>query len=1398
MSLTSSRVSPRLSFAKTKKVVSLPNLIDLQKRSYDEFLQIDCDPKKRPNIGLQEIFEEVFPVKSFSGDARLEFSHYTLEEPRYDVDEARKKGTTFSSALRVTFRLVSWDTDSETGNRSIRAIKEQDVYMGDVPLMTKHATFVINGVERVVVAQVLRSPGVFFDDDGGRTHASGKHLFSASVRPFRGSWLDFEFDARDMLYVRIDKKRKMYVSTFLMALPAGDENENAQSTEGMSREAILKHFYDVVPYKIEDEYVVTSFCAERWKGVRLTHTLIDHKSGEELIEQGKKLTGPVIRDLLKKKIQETRLPHSSLIGKYLAEDVINGETGEIYAEGGDEISEDMLETLRSHAKELRLLDIDHIRHGSYLRDVLMADRTSNRQSALFEIYRALRPGDPPTFESASNFFQSLFFETEKYDLSTVGRVKTNARLGLDKPESLTCLSKEDILGTVRVLLELRNGRGTIDDIDSLSNRRVRAVGEMLGSQYKLGLLRLERSIKERMSSLDENDCVPQNVLNAKPLAAVMRDFFSSSQLSQFMDQTNPLSEITHKRRFSALGPGGLAKERASIEVRDVHPTHYGRICPVETPEGQSIGLINSMASYARVNAHGFVETPYARVTNGRVTDEIVHLSAIEESRHTIAQGNAIVDDDGALTETLVSCRNDGDYVLVPATEVNFIDVSPKQILSVAASLIPFVENDDASRALMGSNMQRQAVPLLKPQAPFVGTGMERIAGYDSGCTLVARRSGVVTQVDGNRIVVLADQDVQDKESADASPVDIYNLTKFQKTNHGTCINQRPVVDCGERVEMGQMITDGPAIDRGELALGSNVVTAFMPWNGYGFEDSIIVSERLVQNDTYTSVHIEEYEISARDTKLGNEEVTRDIPGAGEEMLQRLDESGIVYVGAEVKAGDILVGKVTPKGDSPMTSEEKLLRAIFGEKAMDMRDTSLRMPPGSSGTVVDVRVFSRRGIEADERSQALRNVEISRLTQDHETEKAVIEGGASTHLCEILTGATAKKKIGKVTEGQTLTKDVLESLAFPVLSQVVVQESNVAQAARDCLETLKIALDSLKVRFDKKVGRVHRGDDLPAGVLKTVRVFVAIKRKLQIGDKMAGRHGNKGVVSKVLPVEDMPYLEDGTPVDMVLNPLGLPSRMNVGQILETHLGWAARGMGKKIESFLKEQAVQKTFDFKKLREVLKSFYGLASKPTMLEDIDQADDETLLAWATGFSRGLPTETPVFEGPKLDTVGKALESAGLDPSGQSTLYDGRTGEAFDRKVTVGVLYMLKLHHLIDEKIHARSVGPYSLITQQPLGGKSNLGGQRLGEMEVWALEGYGAAYTLREMLTVKSDDTEGRTRAYEAIIRGNTHFECGVPASFNVLVKELRALGLNVDFLSDRAADLYGDHEDQARGI
>ncbi len=1369
----------RRSYSRISDVAPVPNLIELQKTSYDLFLQQKVDPAKREATGLEGILRGIFPIQDTSGRSQLEYVQYVLEEPKYDLIEARQKGGTYASALRVTFRLVVWDVDEETGARSIRHIKEQDVYMGDMPLMTVNGTFMINGIERVIVSQMHRSPGVFFDHDKGRVHASGKFLFAARVIPYRGSWLDLEFDAKDLLFVRIDRKRKFPVSTLLMAL---DSAETAQKraeghhfgvgeARGMDREEMLHRFYETVTYVSRGDQWETDFIPSAWRGVKLVRPLVNAETGAVVAEVGTKVVARLLAQFQRENLKRIFVPQEEIIGRYLALDCVNLETGEIYAEAGDEITPQVLSTLLAQGMEtLSVLNIDHVTVGSYLRDTLLADKNSTRDEALLDIFRILRPGEPPTVDAAESLFWGLFFDPEKYDLSTVGRVKMNARLGEETPDSLRTLRKEDILGIVRVLLELRDGRNAIDDIDSLSNRRVRAVGELMENQYRAGLTRVERLTRERMGSIDLDTALPQDILNAKPVAAVLREFFGTSQLSQFMDQTNPLSEITHKRRISALGPGGLTRDRAGLEVRDVHPTHYGRICPVETPEGPNIGLINSLATYALVNPYGFIETPYRRVEKGHVTNEVVYLSAMQEGDYAIAQGNATLDENKNLVGDMISCRKAGDYVLAAPEEVDLIDVSPKQILSVAAALIPFVENDDASRALMGANMQRQAVPLIHPQAPLIGTGMELSVARDSGALVIAQRGGVVDQVDATRIVIRTDGE----PSSENSGVDIYNLMKFQKSNASTCINQKPLVHVGDIVTQGQVIGDGPATELGELALGRNVTVAFLAWNGCCFEDSIVISERLVQQDAYTSIHIEEFEVEARDTKLGSEEITGDIPGISEGAASRLDESGIVYIGASVKPGDVLVGKVTPKGDNPVTPEEKLLRAIFGEKAADMRDTSLRLPPGFSGTVVDVRVFSRRGVDKDERSIAIERAEIARLVKDRDAEKNILERNYRARLQALLVGQTLASGHAGVKAKTVLSADVLQAMPAHEWRHVTVVDEDVSSKLEALRDQLQNALTALTKRFENKVERVRRGDDLQAGVLKKVKVYVAVKRKLQPGDKMAGRHGNKGVVSRIVPVEDMPYLADGTPVDIVLNPLGLPSRMNMGQILETHLGWAAKSLGRQVSQMLMDVADGKTVG--DLRASFAELYG--QRADAIQALNSLSDAELISMAAHLEDGLPMATPVFEGARESEIAEALEKAGQNASGQVTLYDGRSGEPFDRQVTVGVIYMLKLHHLVDEKIHARSVGPYSLITQQPLGGKAQFGGQRLGEMEVWALEAYGAAYTLQEMLTVKSDDIVGRTLAYESIIRGDNHFECGIPESFNVLVKELRSLGLNME--------------------
>ena len=1372
----------RKHFGRLPETVEMPNLIEVQKTSYESFLQREVPDAERDEAGLQEVFRSVFPIHDFSERGTLEFVSYEFEEPKYDVEECQQRGMTYAAPLKVTLRLVVWDIDEETAARSIRDVKEQDVYMGDMPLMTSNGTFVVNGTERVIVSQMHRSPGVFFDHDKGKTHSSGKFLFAARIIPYRGSWLDFEFDAKDLVYVRIDRRRKLPVTTLLLALDnektsekraklAAKEKEiEIEDIEGMSPEDVLAYFYNTVPFAKVKRGWKTPFEADRLRGMKLTHDLVNAKSGRTVAEVGNKMTPRLLRQLAEK-LDEVLVPDEELIGRYIAEDVIDEKSGLVYVEAGDEITEEVMEMLtEAGIEEINTLAIDHVNVGPYIRNTLAVDKNTSRDEAMIDIYRVMRPGEPPTLETAENLFKSLFFDPERYDLSAVGRVKMNARLGFETEDSMRVLRKEDILEVVRTMVEMKDGRGDIDDIDHLGNRRVRSVGELMENQYRVGLLRMERAIRERMSSVDIDTVMPHDLINAKPAAAAVREFFGSSQLSQFMDQTNPLSEITHKRRLSALGPGGLTRERAGFEVRDVHPTHYGRICPIETPEGPNIGLINSLATFARVNKYGFIETPYRKVIDKKVSKEVIYLSAMEEGRYTIAQANEPLDDKGRFANELVSSRKGGEFVMSMRDDIEFIDVSPKQLVSVATALIPFLENDDANRALMGSNMMRQAVPLIRSEAPLVGTGMEDPVARDSGATVVARRTGIIDQVDATRIVVRAtDEDTAHTDTG----VDIYNLQKFQRSNQNTYLHQRPLVKVGDRVQAGDCIGDGPSTDLGELALGRNVLVAFMPWNGYNFEDSILISERMVRDDVFTSIHIEEFEVMARDTKLGQEEITRDIPNVGEEALKNLDEAGIVYIGAEVKPSDILVGKVTPKGESPMTPEEKLLRAIFGEKASDVRDTSLRLPPGVSGTVVEVRVFSRRGVDKDERAMAIERAEIERLAKDRDDERAILERSFQARLTGLLLNKKAVGGPKGIKEGVKLTEELLAEYTAGQMSQIVIAND---RAMKD-VETLKSQFEAdiarLEARFDNKVEKLQRGDDLSPGVMKMVKVFVAVKRKLQPGDKMAGRHGNKGVISKIVPSEDMPYLEDGTPVDVVLNPLGVPSRMNVGQILETHMGWACRGLGEQIGEML--DAARQANSYTKLKNHLKDVYDATE---FKRDISQLDDSGMDELGENLRNGVPIATPVFDGAREAEIDEMLEKAGLSKSGQCTLTDGRTGEQFDRPVTVGYIYILKLHHLVDDKIHARSIGPYSLVTQQPLGGKAQFGGQRFGEMEVWALEAYGAAYTLQEMLTVKSDDVSGRTKVYEAIVRGDDTFEAGIPESFNVLVKELHSLGLNVE--------------------
>jgi len=1370
----------RKTFGRIAEVAPMPNLIEVQKSSYDHFLQMEVVPERRANVGLQEVFRSVFPIRDFSERAQLEFVRYELETPKYDVDECQQRGITYAAPLKVTLRLVVWDVDEDTGSRSIRDIKEQDVYMGDMPLMTKNGTFIINGTERVIVSQMHRSPGVFFDHDKGKTHSSGKYLFAARIIPYRGSWLDFEFDAKDHVYVRIDRRRKLPATTLLLALDSAATEELRRHRKGenkpllpgeaagMSKEEILSNFYGSILFRRGAQGWMMPFQEDYFKG-KLTSDLRNADTGEIVLSAGERVTPRIARRLRDDGLTEVLVTDEELIGRFFASDLINESTGEVYFEAGDEITAVTLANLTDYGiDELPVLDIDHVTVGPYIRNTLAIDKNATREDALIDMYRVMRPGEPPTLETAEALFNGLFFDPERYDLSAVGRVKMNSRLGLPGDDSVRTLRKADILAILKVLVELKDGRGEIDDIDHLGNRRVRSVGELMENQYRVGLLRMERAIRERMSSVEIDTVMPHDLINAKPAAAAVREFFGSSQLSQFMDQTNPLSEITHKRRLSALGPGGLTRERAGFEVRDVHPTHYGRICPIETPEGPNIGLINSLATYARVNQYGFIESPYRRVVGGRVTDEVVYLSAMDEGRYAIAQANVETDAEGRITAELINCRKAGDFVMTRPEDIDLIDVSPKQLVSVAAALIPFLENDDANRALMGSNMQRQAVPLIRSEAPLVGTGMEETVARDSGVTIIARRAGIVDQVDATRIVVRATEET----STAASGVDIYNLLKFQRSNQNTCITQRPLVKVGDAVMAGDIIADGPSTHLGELALGRNVLCAFMPWHGYNFEDSILISERLVSDDVFTSIHIEEFEVMARDTKLGQEEITRDIPNVGEEALKNLDEAGIVYIGAEVKPGDILVGKVTPKGESPMTPEEKLLRAIFGEKASDVRDTSLRLPPGVSGTIVEVRVFSRRGVDKDERALAIERAEIERLAKDRDDERAILERTFAARLKELLLRQIAVGGPRGMKSGAEITEDVLAEYPPALWKQISIRDDAGMADIEGLKKQMDDAIAALTARFESKVEKLQRGDELPPGVMKMVKVFVAVKRKLQPGDKMAGRHGNKGVISRIVPAEDMPYLEDGTPVDIVLNPLGVPSRMNVGQILETHLGWAAAGLGQRIGEVLGR--VKRGLADGELRGLLDAMYDGEDKA----EIEKLEEQELIELAGNLANGVPVASPVFDGAREEDIVAMLKKAGLSSSGQVTLIDGRTGEPFDRPVTVGYIYMMKLHHLVDDKIHARSIGPYSLVTQQPLGGKAQFGGQRFGEMEVWALEAYGAAYTLQEMLTVKSDDVSGRTKVYEAIVRGDDNFEAGIPESFNVLVKELRSLGLNVE--------------------
>ena len=1378
----------RRSFGKIDAVSDMPSLIEVQTGSYASFIEQDKNAEPC-EFGLEEVFKSIFPIKDFSGNGELEFVKYELEEPKYDVDECIKRDMTYAAPVKATLRLVVWDIDEATGAKSIHDIKEQDVYMGDIPLMTDKGTFIFNGTERVVVSQMHRSPGVFFDHDKGKTVASGKYLFAARVIPYRGSWLDFEFDAKDLVYARIDRRRKLPVTSILYSLYSKETEEKIKKLakegkkldrseiKGMDKEEILNYFYDVDTYVADKKSWKAKFVPERMKGVKFDFDLVNAKTGDVVLERGKKLTPRSAQKLADEGLEFYSVAKEQMYGKFLANNVVEGKTGEIIAEAGAELNEELLDKIaKAKIGEIKTLFIDGVNVGPYIRNTLEADKNNCREEALLDIYRVMRPGEPPTYETADQLFKSLFFDIERYDLSSVGRVKMNVALDIsfdDAPDTYRTLRKDDILRIVKRLVELRDGKGEVDDIDHLGNRRVRSVGELMENQYRMGLLRMERAIRERMSSEVLNNVKPQDLVNAKPIASVIREFFGSSQLSQFMDQNNPLSEITHKRRLSALGPGGLSRERAGFEVRDVHPTHYGRICPIETPEGPNIGLINSLSTYARINKYGFIECPYRKVVNGVVTKEVVYLSANEEGKFKIAEANAKVKEDGHFENDLIACRKAGEFEFAHPEEIDFIDVSPQQLVSVATALIPFLENDDANRALMGSNMQRQGVPLLRSEAPLVGTGMEAAVAKDSGATVVAKYDGIVDAVDANRIVVRS----KEGNGADMG-VEIYKLQKFRRSNQNTCINQVPLVKVGDEVKAGDIMADGPCTDMGELALGKNVLVAFMPWNGLNYEDAILLSERVSRDDVFTSLHIEEFEVMARDTKLGQEEITRDIPNVGEEALRNLDEAGIVYIGAEVKAGDILVGKVTPKGESPVTPEEKLLRAIFGEKASDVRDTSLRVQPGIEGIVVDVHVFSRRGVEKDERALSIEQEEISHLAKDRDDEIAIIRRNFDARLKEMLLGQVVVDAPKGIAKNSKITEEVLASQPSSQWRKIVVKDEEVMAKIEEFGAAFDARLERIQKHFDNKVEKVQRGDDLLPGVLKMVKVFIATKRKIQTGDKIAGRHGNKGTISRVLPLQDMPYMEDGTPVDIVLNPLGVPSRMNVGQILETHLGWAASELGKQLNEMCEQyKRGEKTMD--ELNEELRKIYG---DKQYKNDIVPLSEPEKLEMISNLKHGVPMATPVFDGASGDDINNMLTMAGLPTSGQIDLYDGRTGEKFDRKVTVGIIYMIKLHHIVDEKMHARSVGPYSLVTQQPLGGKAQFGGQRFGEMEVWALQAYGAAYTLQEMLTVKSDDVNGRTKVYEAIVRGEDSFEAGIPESFNVLTKEIKSLCLNVELLNE----------------
>ena len=1347
----------RKNFGKLKESLSIPNLIEVQKNSYKELTEYKNDIDKNLIKGFDRVFKSIFPIEDLNDKATLEYVSYRLEKPKFDVEECISRDLTYSAALKTTLRLVVYEIDQENNTKDILSAKEQEVYMGEVPMMTNSGTFITNGVQRVVVNQMHRSPGVFFDHDKGKSHASGKLLFNCRVIPNRGSWLDFEFDVKDFMYFRIDRKKKIFITTLLQAL-------------GFTKNDIVNEFYDRDNYTYDQKIKKwkTKFDPENYKAKNFSEEVIDAKNNKVIVKLGEKINFLTAKKLAKEGLKEIYVSNLSLVGKFLHKDL---KIGEEILNIGTEINDTILnKIIDSNVEVVQISKTNSINKGPYILQTLFNDKNENKNDAITEIYKMLRPGEPPTLEIATQIFNNLFFSSDRYDLSDVGRVKMNSRLNLSCSDKITILRNDDILAIIKKMLEIRDGKDEVDDIDHLGNRRVRSVGELVENQARIGIYRMERAIKEKMTSLDIESAMPQDLINAKPLTVSLKDFFATSQLSQFMDQTNPLSEITHKRRVSALGPGGLTRERAGFEVRDVHPTHYGRICPIETPEGPNIGLINSLSTYSKINKYGFIESPYKKVQDGVVQDSIEYLSAMEESKFTIAQANSVIDKNGKFLEQLVSCRQNLNFILSKSENIDYIDVSPKQLVSVAASLIPFLENDDANRALMGSNMMRQAVPLLKPEAPLVGTGIESDVALDSGVTIVAKREGVVDKIDGKRIVIK----VTDEKDFSKSGVDIYNLQKFKRSNQNTCINQKPLVRIGDKVKSGDIIADGPSTKIGELALGKNVTVAFMPWQGYNFEDSILISERCVTDDVFTSIHIEEYDVMARDTKLGEEDITRDIPNVNEESLKNLDESGIVYIGAEVKPGDILVGKVTPKGDSAAGPEEKLLRSIFGEKAIDVTDTSLKMPSGSGGIVVDVRVFNRHGIEKDERSITIERAEVDAVQQDKIVEEEILERSIKQRALSILNGEKLTKKIKNFPQGDEINENLINELTVSEIFKLLISDNKKLEALSQLKDQHNDAKKDIQDRFEDKVLKIKQGDDLLPSVMKMVKVFVAIKRRLRPGDKMSGRHGNKGVVSKIVPVEDMPYQENGKPVDIVLNPLGVPSRMNVGQILETHLGWSCTELGETLKTLINENQ-NKIEKNDKIQNFLRSVY---SKDVFESSIKKLSNSEFKDLCENIQNGIPIATPVFDGAKEQDVTEMLELAKLPSSGQTYLWDGRTGEKFDRAVTVGTIYMLKLHHLVEDKIHARSTGPYSLVTQQPLGGKAQLGGQRFGEMEVWALEAYGASYTLQEILTVKSDDVAGRVKVYETIVKGEENFESGIPESFNVLVKEIKSLALNVE--------------------